>query len=564
MVKSCVGYKRRCLLNDAFLSPLLPICFRNFLMIKLTKRIVDAAQAAPKEYFVWCEACPGFGVRVFPSGRKTFVAQVRVGRMTRRVKIGPYGAFTVEQAREKAREVIRDAAAGRDPKQERERRRDALTVAQVCDEYIHAAKAGLVITRFRRIKRPSTVTWDEGRISRHLGPLIGRLIARDLRRIDVQRMADEIALGKTAGTFRGRPRGVAKVRGGNGTAARVVGLLGGIFTWAERRGLVPGPNPCRGIEKAAAQTRDRVLSATELQALGRQIELAMQTVPYAAAAVHFIALTGVRKQEACGLRWSEIDEIGMCLRLAHTKTGRSLRPIGSRAISILKAIPKESDEWVFPSIRGSGSADLKHEIASIFDDAGLKDARSQVLRRTFATIAADLGYWKPGSEIVMFHPSCPFGSDYFAPAIIALMQDVLSGTVTGIHRTALSDDGSRIREMPDGHPAKMMLGRASGAAVLLGSGGTSFAIAEGIETALSASKIFQVPVTAALSASGMANFPLINGVKRLYIFADHDQAGLSAAHRCGERYSAAGVHVSIQYPKQLGHDWNDVLLSKEL
>jgi hypothetical protein len=76
-------------------------------MANLTKRTVDAALHANKHFFVWCSGTPGFGVRVYPSGKKVFVAQVRVGRQTRRLRIGTYGSFTVDQARTAAREIIR-------------------------------------------------------------------------------------------------------------------------------------------------------------------------------------------------------------------------------------------------------------------------------------------------------------------------------------------------------------------------------------------------------------------------------------------------------------------------
>ena len=201
----------------------------------LTKRVVDAAKPQARDYFLWCSSTPGFGLRVYPSGKKVFVAQVRVGRTQRRVKIGPFGPFTVEQARKRAEEVVRAASEGRDPQREKRDARTAITVAELCDAYLEAARAGLVITRFRRAKRPSTVAIDEGRIARHIKPLVGRIPARDLTRAAVQRMADDIAKGKTAGVFEGKPRGRAVVTGGTKTAARVVELLGGIYTWAEKR-----------------------------------------------------------------------------------------------------------------------------------------------------------------------------------------------------------------------------------------------------------------------------------------------------------------------------------------
>jgi integrase len=105
-----------------------------------------------------------------------------------------------------------------------------------------------------------------------------------------------------------------------------------------------------------------------------------------------IALTGLRREEACGLRWQEIDAASGCLRLEATKTGRSLRPVGQAALQVLANIPRGQSERVFPNREGRGSAALKKTIAALFDEAGLSDARSHDLRRTFASLAADEGY----------------------------------------------------------------------------------------------------------------------------------------------------------------------------
>ena len=207
---------------------------------------------------------------------------MRVGRFQRRVKIGAYGPYTVEKARERAEAIIRAAAEGRDPQREKIEAKQALTVAELCDEYLDAARAGLVMTRFKRPKRPATVAIDEGRVIRHIKPLIGTIAARDLRRADVQRLADGVAKGKTAGTFKGRARGRAVVTGGAGTAARVVELLGGMLSWAEKRELVSGPNPAHGVETARGEAKDRVLNADELQVLGKVLEDSEAIMPMAA------------------------------------------------------------------------------------------------------------------------------------------------------------------------------------------------------------------------------------------------------------------------------------------
>ena len=392
----------------------------------LTKRIVEGARPKANDHFVWCGKTTGFGVRVYPSGKKIFVAQVRVGRSIRRVRIGPFGPLTVEQARQRAKKIIDAAADGRDPQREKREHRNALTVAELSEKYLVAARAGLVIVRrFKRPKRASTVAIDEGRVSRHIVPLIGSIRACDLTRQDVQRMVDDIAAGKTAGVFEGRPRAKAVVTGGTGTAARVVELLGGIFTWAEGRGHVNGlngapfMNPVRGVERVRGEPKTRILNEeAELKALGRVLDAAQADAeakarrpaekrlgnsldpamplppPAAVAVTRLVALTGWRRTECSGLLWAAIDWNGHCVRLGDTKNGRWNRAVGEPVLRFLQLLAKTktSDKWVFPNRSSTGSADVKKAVAKLFDAAGLADARSHDLRRTFSTIGDDEGY----------------------------------------------------------------------------------------------------------------------------------------------------------------------------
>jgi hypothetical protein len=381
---------------------------------KITKRSVDALRptADGREAVLWDAELKGFGVRMQRGSVKSYILHYRIGvgrgAPLRKLTIGKHGSpWTPETARSEAKRLLAIVALGKDPAGAKS---ESLTVRQLCERYLGAAQAGLVVTRFKRPKRPTTVAIDEGRVSRHIKPLIGKILARDLRRVDVQRMVDAIAQGKTAGTFKSkpsvadapdagfsidpnvRPRGRAVVTGGAGTAARVVELLGGIYSWAEKRDLVAGPNPAHGIETARGEAKDRVLSNVELQALGRAFHASEVRVPMVVAAVRLIALTGLRRGEACALRWGEIDIAGCCLRLEKTKTGRSTRPIGREAREVLRSLPRLSGNWVFPNRGGTGRAELKASIAKLFDSAGLKDARSHDLRRTFGSVAADEGY----------------------------------------------------------------------------------------------------------------------------------------------------------------------------
>jgi putative DNA primase/helicase len=165
------------------------------------------------------------------------------------------------------------------------------------------------------------------------------------------------------------------------------------------------------------------------------------------------------------------------------------------------------------------------------------------------------------NDALRFHACCPMRKQY-VPAMIAVMRDVITGEPSGIHRTALLDDGSGKRTMLHGMPGKLMLGRAKRAAVMLCARAPCMGIAEGIETALSAQKLFGMPVWACLSAHAIAGFPIIKGLNHLTIFADHDQAGIEAAKTSARRHQREGVEVEIRCPPISGDDWNSFLLKE--
>jgi len=106
---------------------------------------------------------------------------------------------------------------------------------------------------------------------------------------------------------------------------------------------------------------------------------------------------------------------------------------------------------------------------------------------------------------------------------------------------------------------RMMLGSPKRAAVMISPATERMGIGEGIETSLSAKQIFDMPVWAALSAGGIAAFPVIAGIRHLTIFADYDKAGLQAARKCYWRYKKAGIEVEVRCPPNVNTDWNDYL-----
>lgn len=363
------------------------------LRVKLSKRSIDALKPhSTKDVWAYDTELQGFCFRLKPSGSGYFLIRYKTKRgEDRKLKLAKLGA-PPDEVRNKAKIVVADIAQGHDPVEALKAERKALTVGELCEEYLEAARAGRVLTRFGRPKKASTVAIDEGRVSRHIVPLIGKFTAKDLTRPQLQKLYDDIVAGRTAGVFRTKARGKAVVEGGAGTAARVLELLGGIWAWGADRGSVEGVFPGRGVKRYRGEAKDRTLSADELAALGQAMRDHEARYPAAVAALRLIALTGLRREEACGLRWSEIDRASSCLRLVETKTGKSMRPIGLAAFNVLDGLEGVHGVWVFPKRNGDGSADMKKVLATMFDAARLSDARAHDLRRTFASLAADEGY----------------------------------------------------------------------------------------------------------------------------------------------------------------------------
>ena len=163
-------------------------------------------------------------------------------------------------------------------------------------------------------------------------------------------------------------------------------------------------------------------------------------------------------------------------------------------------------------------------------------------------------------EVLRFHPRCPWGIGT-RPAMVALIRDIITDEPIGIHRTALSADGSKI--------GRKALGLKGGGAIKLSplmGAGSELLIGEGIETTLSASILgFGSPAWSVIDAGEMSRFPALPGISRLTIAVDHDVkgAGEKAAAETKARWEAAGLRVRTAMPSTPGEDFNDVLVALE-
>lgn len=350
---------------------------------KITKKSVDAAKPKDNEYFIWDDDLAGFGLRVFPSGKKSYVVQYRQHRRTRRIAIGAHGVFTPDEARKEAKGVLGEVARGGDPAEVKARARADMSVTDLCDKYI-AEGCGH--------KKASTIETDKGRIERHVKPLLGTLLVRNVTRHDVEKFMKAVSDGKTRADKKTKKRGRAIVRGGNGTARRSVSMLGGIFTFASKSLLLRPDNPVHGVKKSKDKKRSRFLSQDEFKRLGDAlINAANEGVnPNAIAAIKLLILTGCRKSEILTLKWKYVDFDNKVLRLPDSKTNEKTIPVGRPALDILEGIDRiEGNDHVLPGATKDGPyVGLQKEWERIRKWAKIEDVRIHDLRRSFGSTAA--------------------------------------------------------------------------------------------------------------------------------------------------------------------------------
>lgn len=342
--------------------------------MKLTKRYIDSLECKSKDYFVWDDELSGFGVRVFPTGRKQFVVQYRHGKISRRMSLGRYGAIVPDQARKMAMEVLVKVNSGNDPLSERKELRSALTVRDLAYRFDQEHIAVHL--------KPTTAKEYRRNLKLFILPALGSMRINDVTRADVARFHHD---------WRHKPY----------QANRNLEIVSKMFNLAELWGLRPdGTNPRRHIKKYAEKKRERYYSPAELGAIGRtlnEMEQERIELPSAIAAVRLLLFTGCRLNEILRLQWEYVDFENKMLRLPDSKTGAKTVLLGASAIEILSGIPRDISNPFVITGRNPGAhlTDLQPFWQRVRARAGLKDARIHDLRHTFASVAVSNGQTLP-------------------------------------------------------------------------------------------------------------------------------------------------------------------------
>ena len=350
---------------------------------KTINKLTDAkirGLAKPKERAFLFEEGTGFGLRLEPSGTKSFVVWYRFNGKQDGVTLGRYPKLSLSDARARVIKIKQKIERGEDPKIEIKKVQRAnksfYTVEDLCDEYI---------TRHAKVNKRS---WREDQriLKKDILPIWRRRKARDITKEDVIALLDSIV-----------------ERGAKIQANRTLAVVRKMFNFAFERDILKWNevlNPCKGVKRPIKQenVRDRVLRENEIKTLWSQLDKCKTIDRRIGLILKLMLLTAQRKVECLNLKITDIDNGWWTIPQEISKNKKPhrvfLSPQAAEIISLAKELLPESD-WVFPSPR-TGKAFLGSSI-----DHALRETKVQEvikvdfiphdLRRTVSTMMTSMG-----------------------------------------------------------------------------------------------------------------------------------------------------------------------------
>lgn len=328
--------------------------------MKLTRRSVAAAEVGTH----WDDQLPGFGLRVSPAGRRSFIVRFRTATGTERlITLGTAAELSPEDAREMARAAKADVRRGLDPGAERRARRAAPRLEDLRDRFLeeHASR-----------KKPGTARNYEIAWRLHILPALGNLVVADVTEADVLTVRRRLAA---------RPI----------NANRVLEVISKAFDLAERWKWRPaGSNPSRFVDAFPEAGVQRILEPDEIAAVWRELE-ADHVLPSFRALIRLLLLTGCRSGEWRLAKWSWIDLADAVLKLPDSKTGAKVVPLSPDAVALLASLPRSSI-YVLPGATGGPISGHRRIWLRVLKRAGITGrVRIHDLRHTVGSYAHKAG-----------------------------------------------------------------------------------------------------------------------------------------------------------------------------
>lgn len=370
--------------------------------MKITKRVVDSAGSRATRYTIFDSEVKGFGLRVYPSGLKSYVFEYRAGEGGRsaakkRVTIGSTTEFTPDEARKRADKLRASVKVGEDPQGDKAKARAAVTVEELAKDFL---KEHVKVKRAQ-----NTASAYEDIIENHVIPRLGKLKAKDVSTSQIAKLHYDM-------------------RDTPSMANKTTAVISSMFSFGFKMGLMPKrENPANDVEKYEEEGVERYLSTAELERLGAAIHIAeTEGIPWAidpekktkhlrkenrvtiisqhaAAALRLLIFTGARLREILHLEWQHVDLERGLLFLPDSKTGKKTIVLNAPAMDVLANLPPIGRYVIAGESAGTEDekprADLKRPWQAVRRHAGLNDVRVHDLRHNFASFGAGGGMGLP-------------------------------------------------------------------------------------------------------------------------------------------------------------------------
>ncbi len=327
---------------------------------RLTVKAIAAAKPGAKEHTLWDTQLAHFGVRVQPSGVKSYIIQTRARGRMRKITLGRFPELSLDAARREGAAVLARLWGGEDVKPARKNR------APLFRDFARRYRE-----RRRHRWKPSSLETHDIYMRNRLMPAFGRMRLDAIDHARVSAWFDAASADKP------------------GAANRAFEILRAMLRTARQWGDIDEhvPDACANIVKNPRRPVARFLSREELQRLGTVLDAHRAKHPWPVAAIRLLTLTGARLSEILNLKWGEIGELGedgASARLEDSKTGPRTVWLGPEAASVLVALPRaEEATRVFPE--NLTSSRLYTFWVGIREEAGLPGLRIHDCRHTWAS-----------------------------------------------------------------------------------------------------------------------------------------------------------------------------------
>jgi integrase len=318
----------------------------------------------------------GFMLRVSKSDAKVWYVATRLHGRARRIKIGTYPILSLVDAREKARQILRDKQLGR------------LVEANGTLATKRSPSLPEIIPQFIELyAKPRNRDWQESERILSKFSVLGNRPINEIKRPDIVVVLDSIMA-------RGTPY----------RANRALAAIKKLFSWCVDRGVLEF-NPLAGLKPPARETaRDRVLSDKELAACWQAAET--EDFPFGPF-LKLLILTGQRRGEVSGMRWSEINFEQAIWTIPAKRAKNATKhavPLAPLAMEIIKSIPRFLNSDIIFTTNGvtaiSGFGRFKRRLDT---DLSTEEWRVHDIRRTVATNMAMIGISPHIIEAVLNH-----------------------------------------------------------------------------------------------------------------------------------------------------------------